>query len=129
MIEQAEGVEGVADDLRDGPGRDEQQHAVLALHLQVVQTHTRAHTHKQADGLLVMLRYHAVLFQIATAVARRLRGLLGQKKQKKTTQMRKQEHTLFPCVFISQLAAPKRKKTRQNVSVATQSDVIDYDRG
>lgn len=86
MIEQAEGVEGVADDLRDGPGRDEQQHAVLALHLQVVQTHThthtRAQTHKQADGLLVMLRYHAVLFQIATAVARRLRGLLGQKKQK-----------------------------------------------
>lgn len=33
VVEQAERVEGVTDDLRDGPGRDEQQHAVLALHL------------------------------------------------------------------------------------------------
>lgn len=33
MVEQAEGVEGVADDLCDGPGCDEEQHAVLTLHL------------------------------------------------------------------------------------------------
>lgn len=33
MIEQAEGVEGVADDLCDGPGCDEEQHAVFTLHL------------------------------------------------------------------------------------------------
>lgn len=33
MVEQAEGVEGVADDLCDGPGCDEEQHAVLILHL------------------------------------------------------------------------------------------------
>lgn len=33
MIEQAEGVEGVADDLGDGPGCDEEQHAILALHI------------------------------------------------------------------------------------------------
>lgn len=34
MIEQAEGVERVADDLGDSPGCDKQQHAVLTLHLQ-----------------------------------------------------------------------------------------------
>ena len=34
VVEEAEGVEGVADDLCDGPGGDEQQHAVLTLHLQ-----------------------------------------------------------------------------------------------
>lgn len=42
MIEQAEGVERVADDLCDGPGCDKQQHAVLTLHL-------REHTHGE-DG-------------------------------------------------------------------------------
>lgn len=41
MIEQAEGVEGVADDLGDGPGCDEEQHAILALHL-----------HKQTEGVM-----------------------------------------------------------------------------
>lgn len=39
MIEQAEGVERVADDLCHGPGCDKQQHTVLTLHLQ---KHTRA---------------------------------------------------------------------------------------
>lgn len=34
MIEQAERVERVADDLCDSPGCDEQQHAVLTLNLQ-----------------------------------------------------------------------------------------------
>lgn len=33
MVEQAEGVEGVADDLGDGPSANKEQHAVLALHL------------------------------------------------------------------------------------------------
>lgn len=40
VIEQAERVERVADDLRHGPGCDEQKHAVLALHL-----HANTHTH------------------------------------------------------------------------------------
>lgn len=43
VIEQAEGVERVADDLCDGPGCDKQQHAVLTLHLQ-------RHTHTSGDG-------------------------------------------------------------------------------
>lgn len=34
VVEQTEGVEGVADDLRDGPCSDEQQDAVLTLDLQ-----------------------------------------------------------------------------------------------
>lgn len=33
VIEQAERVEGVANDLRHGPGCDKQQHAILTLHL------------------------------------------------------------------------------------------------
>lgn len=127
VIEQAEGVEGVADDLRDGPGRDEQQHAVLALHLQVVQTHThtRKHTSRQT-GCWSCCGIMPFCFR-SPPQSLAVSGLLGQKN--KTTQMREREHTLFPFVFISQLAAPKRKKRRQNVSVATQSDVIDYDRG
>ena len=34
VVEEAEGVEGVTDDLCDGPCCDEEQHAVLTLHLQ-----------------------------------------------------------------------------------------------
>lgn len=47
MIEQAEGVERVADDLRDGPGCDKQQHAVLTLHLQ---KHTHGEDGRRREG-------------------------------------------------------------------------------
>lgn len=39
VVEETEGVERVTDDFCDGPGCDEQQHAVLTLHL-----HTHTHT-------------------------------------------------------------------------------------
>lgn len=55
MIEQAESVERIADDLCDGPGCDKQQHAVLALHLQ---------KHKRDDGRRTDEQtgsYHAVV--------------------------------------------------------------------
>ncbi|TNN44306.1 hypothetical protein EYF80_045505 [Liparis tanakae] len=37
VVQEAEGVEGVADDLSDGPRRDEEEHAVLTLHLDTQQ--------------------------------------------------------------------------------------------
>lgn len=46
VIEQAECVERVADDLCHGPGCDKQQHAILALHLQ-------KHTHTKDDGRMM----------------------------------------------------------------------------
>lgn len=55
MIEQAEGVERVADDLCDGPGCDKQQHAVLTLHLQG--PHTGEDGRTKEDRAHVKLQY------------------------------------------------------------------------
>lgn len=60
MIEQAERVERVADDLCDGPGCDKQQHAVLTLHLQ---KHTQKDDGRRTDEhAVVVTLWQAHLF-------------------------------------------------------------------
>ena len=49
VVEQAEGVEGVADDLRYRPGRHEQQHAVLTLHLKPSMEASAHDKHEEDD--------------------------------------------------------------------------------
>ena len=65
MVEQAEGVEGVANDLCDSPGRDEKQDAVFTLDL----------LHQWAKG--VKQRHH--IAENTQRTSKKRNAFLGQK--------------------------------------------------